>query len=156
MTEGFGCCVLIGWAAIVTANFVCFSYQYGGKSRSTLEQSGSPANRRCMVVGKLRHVRLLDDNWQTAPNHSRPTSCVGEADIDTRGSAGAQSAKRAMMALREQQPCNLHSERCDRVRIMTLRTNAVSLAAGTPVAARALIVQHDRRGLRGKNGSARG
>jgi len=57
-------------------------YQYGGKSRSRLERSGSPANWRCMVVEKLRHVRLLDDDWQTASNHSRPTSCVVEADID--------------------------------------------------------------------------
>jgi hypothetical protein len=57
-------------------------YQYGGKSRSRLEQSGSPANWRCMVVEKLRQVRLLEDDWKTAPNHSRPTSCVVEADID--------------------------------------------------------------------------
>jgi hypothetical protein len=57
-------------------------YQYGGNSRSRLEQSGSPANWRCMVVEKLRQVRLLEDNWQTAPNQSRPASCVVEADID--------------------------------------------------------------------------
>lgn len=57
-------------------------YQYGGKSRSRLEQSGSPANWRCMVVENLRQVKLLHDDWQTAPNHSRPTSCVVEADID--------------------------------------------------------------------------
>ena len=57
-------------------------YQYGGKSRSRLAQSGSPANWRCMVVEKLSLVRLLDDVWQTAPNHSRPTSCVVKADID--------------------------------------------------------------------------
>ena len=57
-------------------------YQYGGNSRSRLEQSGSPANWRCMVLEKLRQVRLLEDDWQTAPNHSRPTSCVVEADID--------------------------------------------------------------------------
>ena len=57
-------------------------YQYGGKSRSRLEPSGSPANWRCMVVEKLRQVRLLDDQWRTAPNHSRPPSCVVDADID--------------------------------------------------------------------------
>lgn len=44
-------------------------YQYGGESRSRLERSGSPANWRCMVVEKLRQVRLLEDYWRTAPNH---------------------------------------------------------------------------------------
>lgn len=58
-------------------------YQYGGESRSRLQRSGSPGNWRCLVVEKLRHVRvLLDEDWRTAPNHSRPASCVVEADID--------------------------------------------------------------------------
>ena len=57
-------------------------YQYGGESRSRLQQSGSPANWRCMVVEKLRKVKLLDDHWRTASNHSRPASCVVHADID--------------------------------------------------------------------------
>ena len=57
-------------------------YQYGGESKSTLEWSDSSANWRCLVVEKLRQVRLLDDPWRTAPNHSRPASCVVQADID--------------------------------------------------------------------------
>ncbi len=62
-------------------------YQYGGESRSRLEQGGSPANWRCMVVEKLRHVRLLEDRWRTAPNHSRPASCVVHPDIDAEDQA---------------------------------------------------------------------
>lgn len=62
-------------------------YQYGGESRSRLEPSGSPANWRCMVVEKLRQVRLLEDHWRTAPNHSRPASCVVHADIDAEDQA---------------------------------------------------------------------
>jgi hypothetical protein len=27
-------------------------------------------------------VKLTDDAWHTAPNHSRPASCLAEADID--------------------------------------------------------------------------
>jgi hypothetical protein len=27
-------------------------------------------------------VELLDGMWQTAPNHSRPTSCIVDADVD--------------------------------------------------------------------------
>ena len=57
-------------------------YQYGGTSDSGLQPPGSPANWRCMALEKLSQVKLLADSWQTAPNHSRPASCVVDADID--------------------------------------------------------------------------
>lgn len=57
-------------------------YQYGGESESGLEAAGSAANWRCMVLEKLSRVKLVGDRWRTAPNHSRPASCVVEADID--------------------------------------------------------------------------
>jgi hypothetical protein len=58
-------------------------YRYGGESESGLQSTGSPANWRCVVLEKLRGVKLLDDGWRTAPNHARPSSCIEEADIDT-------------------------------------------------------------------------
>ena len=57
-------------------------YQYGGESESGLAPIGSAANWRCIALEKLRAVELLDGSWKTAPNHSRPASCVIEADID--------------------------------------------------------------------------
>lgn len=57
-------------------------YQYGGDSESGLQPEGSPANWRCLAVEKLSRVRLLEDAWHTAPNHSRPASCVTDPDID--------------------------------------------------------------------------
>jgi hypothetical protein len=57
-------------------------YQYGGESESGLQAPGSPANWRCLALEKLSKVRLLEDAWRTAPNHSRPASCVVDADID--------------------------------------------------------------------------
>jgi hypothetical protein len=57
-------------------------YQYGGESESGLQPAGSPANWRCLALEKLSRVRLLEDVWRTAPNHSRPASCVIDADID--------------------------------------------------------------------------
>jgi hypothetical protein len=57
-------------------------YQYGGESESGLAPAGSPANWRCIALEKLRAVELLEDSWKTAPNHSRPATCVVEADID--------------------------------------------------------------------------
>ena len=57
-------------------------YQYGGESSSGLEAPGSPANWRCIALEKLSQVKLLDGPWRTAPNHSRPTACVIDADID--------------------------------------------------------------------------
>ena len=57
-------------------------YQYGGDSASGLEPEGSPNNWRCIALEKLSRVRVLEEAWHTAPNHSRPASCVAEADID--------------------------------------------------------------------------
>jgi hypothetical protein len=57
-------------------------YQYGGESQSGLQTGGSPANWRCIVLEKLSRVKLVEDVWRTAPNHSRPASCVVEAEID--------------------------------------------------------------------------
>jgi hypothetical protein len=57
-------------------------YQYGGESESGLEVPGSPANWRCTALEKFSRVELREDAWHTAPNHSRPASCVIETDID--------------------------------------------------------------------------
>ena len=57
-------------------------YQYGGESESGLQPVGSPANWRCIAAEKLSAVELLEGSWRTAPNHSRPASCIADADID--------------------------------------------------------------------------
>ena len=57
-------------------------YQYGGESETGLAPMGSPANWRCIMLEKLNTVELLMGSWKTAPNHSRPTTCVIEVDID--------------------------------------------------------------------------
>jgi hypothetical protein len=57
-------------------------YQYGGESESGLRAAGSPANWRCIALDKLGEVEILSGAWRTAPNHSRPGSCVVDADVD--------------------------------------------------------------------------
>jgi len=57
-------------------------YQFGGESESGLEPAGSPANWRCIALDKLSGVEILNGSWQTAPNHSRPASCIVDADVD--------------------------------------------------------------------------
>ena len=57
-------------------------YQYGGKSSSGLGPRGSPDNWRCMKLEKFSRIELLDGIWHTAPNHSRPQTCVTEVDVD--------------------------------------------------------------------------
>ena len=57
-------------------------YQYGGKSETGLKPIGSPENWRCIALDELRRVELLDGPWQTAPNHSRPASCIVDVDVD--------------------------------------------------------------------------
>jgi hypothetical protein len=57
-------------------------YQYGGESGSGLQAAGSSANWRCIALEKLSRVELLEGARQTAPNHSRPQTCVAEVDVD--------------------------------------------------------------------------
>ena len=57
-------------------------YQYAGESGSGLQAAGSPANWRCIALEKLSRVELLEGAWQTAPNHSRPQTCIAEVDVD--------------------------------------------------------------------------
>lgn len=57
-------------------------YQYGGESQSGLQPVGSAANWRCVALEKLSRVKLVEGPWHTAPNHSRPASCVTDTDID--------------------------------------------------------------------------
>lgn len=57
-------------------------YQYGGESSSGLQAAGSPENWRCMALEKFSRVELLEDVWHTAPNHSRPQTCVAVVDVD--------------------------------------------------------------------------
>jgi hypothetical protein len=68
-------------------------YQYGGESQSGLQPLGSPANWRCIALEKLSRVKLLDNGWRTAPNHSRPASCVSDADIDAEDYPGRDPQK---------------------------------------------------------------
>ena len=57
-------------------------YQYEGESQSGLQPSGSAENWRCLALEKSSRVKLIEEDWHTAPNHSHPASCVIEADID--------------------------------------------------------------------------
>jgi hypothetical protein len=57
-------------------------YQYGGESSTKLEPSGSPANWRCLKLDKFSRVELREDVWHTAPNHSRPQTCITHVDVD--------------------------------------------------------------------------
>jgi hypothetical protein len=57
-------------------------YQFGGESESGLKAAGSPANWRCVALDKLSEVEILSGAWRTAPNHSRPASCIVDADVD--------------------------------------------------------------------------
>lgn len=70
----------LGWNKDGQPRVLC--YQYGGESESGLEPVGSSTNWRCIAVDQLSVVELLADAWQTAPNHSRPQTCVAEVDVD--------------------------------------------------------------------------
>ncbi|HLH02183.1 MAG TPA: hypothetical protein VKX25_05400 [Bryobacteraceae bacterium] len=58
-------------------------YQYAGRSSSGLAPCGSPENWRCIVLGKLRSVRMLNEPWITLEQHTRPQTCIAKVLFDT-------------------------------------------------------------------------
>jgi hypothetical protein len=59
-------------------------YQFAGESSSKpIEPPGSPANWRCMALEGLSDLRVLPDlPWYTAPDHSRPQTCVRFIELE--------------------------------------------------------------------------
>jgi len=57
-------------------------YQFDGESSTGLDPDGSPANWRCMFLGELSAVSVEDGEWHTAPNHSRPQTCVDQIEVE--------------------------------------------------------------------------
>lgn len=58
-------------------------YQFAGESRSRpIEPDGSPNNWGCIDLAKLSGVTVMDGDWHTAPNHSRPQTCVAYIDVE--------------------------------------------------------------------------
>ena len=58
-------------------------YQYGGQSSSRpIQPDGSPDNWRCIEIAKLSNVTIVGGATHTAPNHSRPQTCVDAVDVE--------------------------------------------------------------------------
>ena len=67
---------------VKNGKFQALFYQFGGGSRSGLGPEGSPENWRCITLSKLTNVSSYEGAWHTAPNHSRPQTCVGRIDVE--------------------------------------------------------------------------
>lgn len=70
----------LGWNSDGRPQVLC--YQYGGESESGLRPSGAPDNWRCLAVENLLEVAVLEGAWRTAPNHTRPQTCIARVDVD--------------------------------------------------------------------------
>jgi hypothetical protein len=49
--------------------------------RERFRADGIATNWRCIVLDKLRAVEFVEGSWKTAPNHSRPATCIVDTDI---------------------------------------------------------------------------
>jgi hypothetical protein len=55
------------------------SFQFAGQSSTGLPPAGE---WRCMRVDEMSHVTSRVGDWHTAPNHSRPQTCVKDIDVE--------------------------------------------------------------------------
>ena len=128
-------------------------YQYGGDSSSGLEPSGS-GQLAMHEVGEVQPDRTAGRRLAHSTEPLPPADLHHRCRCGRRRLSGRQSTKRAVRKASCQAARDRGPQRGNRARIMPLGSDA-SLGAGTPAAARGLIVRDCRRGLRGKNGSAR-
>jgi hypothetical protein len=58
-------------------------YQFGGQSNSRpIQPDGSADNWRCIDIDRLSNVAIMDiARWHTAPDHSRPQTCVDDVEV---------------------------------------------------------------------------
>jgi hypothetical protein len=130
-------------------------YQYGGDSESGLAPPGSPEK---LAVCDFRETeacglgkRFLADRTKPFPSgHLRRRSRCRR-----RRSRRTRSTERTLRELPDQKLGKHYPQGGNRVRIMPLGANAATRAGGSPVPVRGQRIQDDRRGQRGKNGSAR-
>ncbi len=59
-------------------------YQFGGTSKSGLGPDGSPENWRCIPIDQLQDLEIRRGPWHTAPDHSRPQTCVDQIDVEVK------------------------------------------------------------------------
>jgi hypothetical protein len=59
-------------------------YQFAGDSKTGLGSDGDPNNWRCIPLAKLQNVSTSEGPWNSAPNHSRPQTCVADVDLEAR------------------------------------------------------------------------
>ncbi len=120
-------------------------YQYGGESKSGLEAPGSPANWRSTALEKFSQVKLLEDVWRTAPNHSRPPR-VSSTLLPMPKITLPALHKRTVRKFSGQEPSEYRSHGRNRVGVMPFGANTAIRAGGSRATAPGLIVQHGRPG----------
>jgi hypothetical protein len=57
-------------------------YQFAGGSSQGLDPTNPTANWRCLLVDELSGVLTCEGPWYTAPNYSRPQTCVDEIEVE--------------------------------------------------------------------------
>ncbi len=57
-------------------------YQFAGDSSRGLGAPGSRHNWRCIPIDELGDVSVREGDWHSAPNHTRPQTCVYQVDVE--------------------------------------------------------------------------
>jgi hypothetical protein len=56
-------------------------YQFGGSSSSGLS-ADERQNWRCIPLAGLSNVEVREGAWHSAPNHTRPQTCVKNVEVE--------------------------------------------------------------------------
>ena len=152
--ERWCCPHRMGWNRQGQTRVLC--YQYRGETVSELQNAGSPSNLALYRAGEVEQSRVARRYVAHSSQLHPPTDLrCGSRGRRGRLAGPRGSAKGTMRQLPKQVAGDGDSQGGDGGRVMPLGANAATLAGGSSAAAGGLIIQHGRRGLRGKKGSSR-
>ena len=81
MTTVDGCFARTDSAGIGKVSAGSFAISMGARASAAWSPSAR-SNWRCLAVDKLLQVELLQGSWHTAPNYSRPQTCIAQVEMD--------------------------------------------------------------------------
>ena len=140
-----GCFARVSWARTRMAGFalsgVCLE---AGRNRRLALRHHGQTHRGRVVCGRL----ALRSTFT-------PARLRRGSRLRWRRSVGRRPTERAVRQLPQQQARQREAQRGNRVWVMPLGTDPATRAGGSLLPARRQRIQDDRRGQRGKNGSAR-
>lgn len=60
----------------------CLVYQFAGQTSKGPITGDAVNNWRCLDIAKIDDLRVIDGEWHSFENHSRPATCIDDMQVE--------------------------------------------------------------------------